>query len=144
MGARKNAMKTRGKPFPKGNPGRPTGARHKATQAIEALLEGEAEAVGRKCIELALAGDGTAIRLVMERVSPLRKGRPVRLSLPAINTLSDLPGALSTVIAAMSEGEVTPEEALTIANMIEAKRRMIETVELEQRIAALEEARGAK
>ena len=144
-------MKTRGKPFPKGNPGRPRGARHKATLAIEALLEGEAEAVGRKCIEMALDGDSTALRLVMERISPVRKGRPVQLSLPAINACADLPGAIGTVISAMSNGEVTPEEALTIANtieakrrMIEAKRRMIETVELEQRIAALEEARGAK
>jgi hypothetical protein len=103
------------------------------------LLEGEAEALGRRCIEMALGGDSTALRLAMERIAPVRKGRPVQLSLPVINSCADLPAALGAVISAMSEGEVTPEEALTIANTIETKRRMIESVELEQRIAALEQ-----
>ena len=41
-----------------GNPaGKPKGARHRATLAAEALLDGEAEALTRKAIELALAGD---------------------------------------------------------------------------------------
>ena len=40
--ATNNAPKTRGRPFQKGNPGRPLGARHKATLAAEALLDGEA------------------------------------------------------------------------------------------------------
>ncbi len=39
------------------------GARHKATVAAEALLDGEAEALTRKAVEMALAGDGTALRL---------------------------------------------------------------------------------
>ena len=33
--------------FTEGNPGRPPGARHRATQAALALLEGEAEALTR-------------------------------------------------------------------------------------------------
>ena len=38
-----------------GNPaGRPRGARNSATLAAEALLIGEAEALTRKCIEMAL------------------------------------------------------------------------------------------
>ena len=47
-----------GRPFPKGqsgNPaGRPIGARNAATQLAEALLDGEAEALTRKLVELAL------------------------------------------------------------------------------------------
>ncbi len=38
-----------------GNPnGRPKGARNKTTVAVEALLEGEAEALTRRAIDLAL------------------------------------------------------------------------------------------
>ena len=37
--------------FTKGNPGRPRGARHKTTLAVEALLEGEAEGLTRKAVE---------------------------------------------------------------------------------------------
>ena len=73
----KTAGKQRGRPFNKGrggNPaGRPEGSRHKASIMIEALLEGESEAVGRKCIEMAKNGDATALRLVMERIAPLRR-----------------------------------------------------------------------
>ena len=57
--------------FPKGksgNPkGRPKGARNKATLAAEALLDGDAETITKKAIELAKAGDLTAIRLCLRR-----------------------------------------------------------------------------
>ena len=46
-----------------GNPaGKPKGARHRATLAAETLLDGEAEALTRKAIALALAGDPIALR----------------------------------------------------------------------------------
>ena len=68
------ALKQRGRPFKpgqSGNPlGRPKGARNRATIAAEALLDGEAEALTRKAIELALDGDTTALRLCLERLMP--------------------------------------------------------------------------
>ena len=49
------------KPGQSGNPnGRPQGSRNRATLAIDALLEGEAVAITRKAIELALGGDDLA------------------------------------------------------------------------------------
>jgi hypothetical protein len=128
-----------------GNPkGKPCGARNKVTRAAEQLLDGEAEALTRKAIELALAGDTTALRLCMERVAPVRKGRPVRLDLPPMITASDTLAALSVVAASMAEGDITPEEAVTIASLLEAKRKAIETVEIEARLAALEQAQVTK
>ena len=54
-----------------GNPnGRPKSARNKSTLAAEALLDGEAGALTRKAIELALNGDLGAIRLCLERIIP--------------------------------------------------------------------------
>jgi hypothetical protein len=41
--------------FRPGNPGRPAGARNGATLAAMALLEGEAEALTRRCVEVTLA-----------------------------------------------------------------------------------------
>jgi hypothetical protein len=64
---------TRFKPGQSGNPsGRPKGARHRTTVAIEALLEGEGEALTRKAIELAKSGDMQALRLCMDRLAPSR------------------------------------------------------------------------
>jgi hypothetical protein len=77
--------------------GRPLGARHKVTLAIEALLEGDAERLGRKAIEMALAGDTVALRLCLERIAPARKSSPVEVDLPPIASVADMPLTLSAV-----------------------------------------------
>ncbi len=138
---RNNAAKTRGKPFPKGNPGRPKGARHRATQAAEALLDGEAEALTRKAVELALGGDGAALRLCLERILPPRKGRAVALDLPPIRGAADLADAQAVIVAAMADGALSPVEALEAAAVLEAVGASLERRDLEARLAALE-ARG--
>ena len=74
---RSNAGDTRGRPFQAGNPGRPKGARNKASLAAEALLDGEAETLARKAVEMALAGDTTAMRLL--RRDRLSRSRCLRL-----------------------------------------------------------------
>src|ERR1700751_5428740 len=82
-----------------GNPaGRPPGARNKATEAAERLLEGEAEALTRKVVELALEGDSTALRLCFDRIIPPRRGRPVRLDdVPAGRGAADLGEAMAAI-----------------------------------------------
>ena len=136
------ARKQRGRPFRKGQSGNPSGkakgTRHKATMAVQALLEGEAETLTRKCIDLAKAGDTTALRLCMERLAPAMKSRAVNLSMPSIETAADVLKAQSAAIGAMASGEITPDEAATIAGVLEAKRKAIETADLEQRLTAVE------
>src|SRR5690348_5492586 len=99
---RNNAANTRGKPFQPGNPGRPKGARHKATLAAEALLDGEAEGLTRKCIEAALNGDGAAMRICMDRILPPRKERPVNFKLPPLQSAEDAAAAMATITAAVA------------------------------------------
>ena len=73
------------RPGESGNPnGRPPGSRNKTTLAVESLLDGEAENLTRKAIELAKDGDLTALRLCLERIAPPRKDRPVTFSLPKL------------------------------------------------------------
>src|ERR1700752_1845518 len=78
----------RGRPFEKGRSGNPGGRRlgsqNKATLAAAALLAGESEALTRKAVEMALAGDPTAMRLCMERVLPPCRERTVEFSLPTL------------------------------------------------------------
>ena len=126
-----------------GNPnGKPKGARSKATFAAEALLDGEAEAITRKAIEKAKDGDMTAIRLCLERILPAVRSRPIEIDLPPVETAEDITAAQGAVIAAMARGEITPDDASTVAGVLEARRRAIETVELEKRIEILEGARS--
>ena len=126
-------------PGQSGNPaGRPKGARHRVTLAVETLLAGEAEGLTRKAVEMALAGDASALRLCLERICPAKKGRTVTLSLPRIDTSVDVLSALGDVLAAVAEGEITIEEAQTLATILETKRRAIESADLEVRVEALE------
>ncbi len=73
-GKQEKPIRGRFRPGQSGNPsGRPKGARHKATMAVEALLNGEADAITRKAIDAALAGDMTAIRLCLDRIAHLAR-----------------------------------------------------------------------
>jgi hypothetical protein len=136
---RNNAAITRGRPFQPGNPGRLKGARNKATLAAEALLDGEGEALTRKAVELALAGDTVALRLCLERILPPRKDRPVAFELPAIDTAADTARAAAALARAVAEGEVTPGEAVEIAKVIDIYVRALTAHEFEARLAALEQ-----
>ena len=141
------AAKQRGRPFTKGqsgNPaGKPPGARHKTTLAAEALLDGEASKLTRKAIDLALDGDGAALKLCLDRILPPRRSRLLRMELPKIKAPGDIVAALGAVVDAVAAGQIAPDEAQGIAAVLEAKRRAIETAELEARIAALEGGRHA-
>jgi len=125
--------------FAPGNPGRRPGCRNKATLAALALLEGEAEALTRRCIELALAGDPTAMKLVLDRVLP--KGRAPKIRLP-MRTLAELDQATGVIGYALAEGQVSLDEVGQLSALVEARRRVIATTELERRLVALEAAQG--
>jgi len=139
---RKNAGKTRGRPFKLGNSGRPQGSRNKATLALEALLTDEGEAITRKAVEKALDGDMTALRLCLERLIPVRKDAPITFNLPEMKNANDSAAAMSGMLRAMADGEITPTEASSVASIIETYRRTLETTEIEDRLAALETERS--
>lgn len=127
--------------FAPGNPGKPRGSRHRATQAIENMLQGQSEALTQKAIDLALEGDGPALRLCIERISPVRKDAPVEFDLPSIASAKDASEAAQAVLQAVSGGEISPLEGATVMGLVEQFRRILETTELEKRITALEAAK---
>jgi hypothetical protein len=129
---------TRGRPFAPGNPGKPKGARHRVTLAAEALLDGEAEALSRKAIELALAGDTTALRLCLDRILPPRRERAVAFSLPTLESAADTAAAIARIISAVAAGEITLGEAAEFAKLVEIYVRALEANEFETRIRMLE------
>ena len=123
--------RVRGRPFEKGRSGNPAGrrpgSRNKATLAAAALLAGEAEALTRTAVELALAGDPTAMRLCIERLLPPCRERAVRFCLPPIESVSDISAAMQAVTSALAKGDITPGEAATIAGVVETFARAIES-----------------
>jgi hypothetical protein len=122
--------------------GRPKGARNKTTLAVEALLDGEAEAITRKAIEKAKDGDMTAIRLCLDRLAPPVKDRPVSFHLPEIKMADDASAASGAILQAVSNGEVTPGEASDLVRLPDSFTNTLVATELENRIAALEDRGG--
>ncbi len=127
-------------PGQSGNPaGMSKGMRHRATLAMEALLDGEAETLARKAIELACGCDTVALRLCLDRLAPVRKDRHAVFDRPAIDTTADLPKATNALLQAIAAGELTPSEAADIGVAVDAHVRAIEVTDLHQCLARLEE-----
>ena len=132
----------RGRPFAKGQSGNAAGpragCRNKATEAAALLLQGEAESLTRKAVELAIAGEPTAMRLCLERILPACRDRTVKFPLPPIESASDIAAAMKAVTSALADGAITPGEAATIAAVVDTFVRAIETSDFDRRLKELE------
>ena len=132
-------------PGQSGNPsGRPPGSRSKILIALEALGEGEAEAIVRAMIDKAKDGDAAAAKAIFDRVWPPRKGARIQFDLPDVARAEDLPEAIAAINGQVAEGEISPDEGSLIVGLLETQRKAIETIELAARVATLEERMGRK
>lgn len=123
-----------------GNPaGMKPGTRHRATCLAEKLMAEGIERVVAGMVAAAEEGDAAAGRIIIDRIAPRARGRCVQLDLPRITSAADLVQALSVISDAMSRGDLSAEEAQAAASVLDNHRKAIETIDLERRIAALEQ-----
>ena len=108
----------------------------------ERLLDGQAEELIQQCVQKALDGDSTAMRLCIERLVPPRKDRPVNLDLPQMECVEDTIKAMAVISSGVADGELTPSEGQVLSGMVENYRKAIETTELEERISNLEKRKN--
>ena len=137
----KSARKARGRPFKSGNPGRPPGSKNKTTQMVEQLAEGQAEQLIQKALELAQAGDVACLRMVLDRLWPVRKGQPVNIDLPSPKSSADVLDVVSKLWSAIAEGRLTADEASALSLVAERSMQIINQQEILKRIEALEKRR---
>ncbi len=129
------------KPGVSGNPlGRPAGRRNKATELLEAMLVEDWQAVAKGLLDAAKKGNASAARVVLDRVAPKPRGRTVALELPPVETVADVDKALNVVLAGIGGGTVTPSEGATISGILEAKRRVLVSTLLDERVQKIEGA----
>lgn len=125
-----------------GNPrGKRPGTRNRTTLAMEALLDGEAQAITRKAVQLAKAGDTTALRLCLDRLYPVRRDRPITFDAPELQSANDAAELSRAIVRAAAQGELTPIEAGELAKLVDTYTRAVTAVEHEQRIKALEDSK---
>jgi len=133
----------RGRPFPAGNKqgrGRPKGSGNKARSEVQQLIDECALPLTRKCISFAAQGDRSAMRLLMDRISPARRDACIRMSLPSIRTAQDVDKAAEKVTQAIRRGDIAPVEGETMMKILEMRAGIITTAQLESRIEKLEAA----
>ncbi len=140
--AENTAGKQRGRPFKagtSGNPaGRPRGARNRTTVAVEEILDGEADALARKAIELALGGDTVALRLCLERIAPAKRERPSPFTLPKLETAADAVQASAALVQAVAAGELTTAQASELGKLVERFVKAVEAADVIERLEKLE------
>jgi hypothetical protein len=126
-----------GRPFAKGNPGKPHGARRKTSVFAERLLADNAEGIIKSVIAAALEGDMAAAKICVDRFCPVRKGHLVKFTMPDMGA-AGVAAAFSALIGAVSSGQITCEEAAAVSTLLDAQRKAIETESIEKRLDALE------
>jgi len=136
-------MATGGRPFERGNKmgrGRPKGSRNKLTQQAREIFETHAASVMRKGVSVALQGDTRLLttfvnRLLGPQTFPKKFGKlPMR-------TTGDLMDTFDLVAKQLGAGEITLSEAQELLSIIEQRRKLIETHDMERRLQNVEEGR---
>lgn len=119
-----------------GNPnGRPKGVIDKRIRLRE-LLEPHAAALIARAVELALAGDVSALRLCLERLIPKMRHETFSLALDN-NDMSNTEATMmagAATLQAVIDGVIAPEQGNAFSTMLENQRKAIQMVDLSQQI----------
>ena len=129
------------KPNQSGNPdGRPKGTGYRQ-QLFKALVERHKEALFETGNDLALSGNESMLRLFLERMLPSRPNdEPIDLdAAEGLKTAYGLLESGENVLKAISQGQLTPQQAKTVMATIEMQRKNVETSEIAARVIAIEQ-----
>jgi hypothetical protein len=103
-------------------------------------LNDTGEELTQIAINLARTGHPVALKLCMDRVFPM-KDRPVTFDLPAMSTAADAVGAMGSIVLGLADGDLTPQEALRVAKLVESFSKTLCTAELERELRKLANGR---
>ena len=105
------------------------------------LME-KADELADAVISRALEGDVQALTLCIERVLAPAEEYRMQIDLPPLDTQEHILQASEAVVRAVSLGELDPEQAKTLHELIEAHWRILEGSELGHRVHQLEQRSG--
>jgi hypothetical protein len=133
-----SGLKSRGKPFAKGNPGRKPGSKNKSIAFAETLKDMDPQPLLQKAYQLGLSGNVAMLKFLLERMVP--RERLIKLEITAINFADDAVHAMSAIFLEVVEGRITPSEAAALSTMVNASAKAIELEDVTNRLNALEAA----
>jgi hypothetical protein len=128
----------RGRPFEKGNPGRPPGARNKSRLLIETLLAEEGDKIAQGVIDRAKAGDVRCALWCLGHLVPARTGFPAYVALPELKSAEDFRVAIANVTRGVGDGSLSVEEAGNLVSLVERCAMVFNTHDFLDQIEKLE------
>jgi len=132
------------KPGQSGNPaGRAAGSRNKQTLAAEALLFEHAKELVDDLVRRAKNGEPAAMRLAMDRILPVGRGRLLPVELPPVRSAEDARIAAGVIMDALKEGALSAREAVDLINVVGALTRLTGALEYIKKVARTEVAKSA-
>ena len=102
------------------------------------LLESHAEPLIRKCLVSALQGDLKAMQLCMDRILPARRELPLKVGRLSLGSIPEISKASELVTQRVASGHLTPGQGHALAELIERRRKVLETEDLDRRLQELE------
>jgi hypothetical protein len=110
---------------------------------VRELLEPHMDEIVERLVGMAKSGDASAMRLVVERLSPALKADGERVFIPELAEAKTIEGKAEAILNAVADGRVSAEAAAKLMSALEAYGRAVSVSEIEQRIAELEASRDA-
>lgn len=121
----------------KGQSGNPAG-RKPGAELVRQLLEPKRAELVQKAVDMALAGDATALRICIDRLAPPARGEAAPVHIPALASAATLTDKATALLHAIGDGQVAPDTGAALLNALAAACRVAELDELARRLAALE------
>jgi len=112
--------------FLPGHPGKKRGCKNKHVLVMEKLGGEKVDQLLDKLFSLAMLGDGTALKILADKIWPNVKSSPVKFKLPSIENVEDLPLLSAALLQAVSEGKIPPDSASQISALIQAHAKSVE------------------
>jgi hypothetical protein len=120
--------------------GRPCGSKNKVTVAAENLFEEESGAIARRAVEMALSGHPQMIKMVMERVVPIKKSSPVKLEgMPTVDTVESAGEAAEFILQSIASGKVSPLDGEILSRVLDKRLHALQITEIERELKTLQE-----
>jgi hypothetical protein len=132
----------RGRPFEPGNKfsrGRPRGSRNKRSARIQQLLDQYGEAIMQTALAGAIKGDAPLLRTFLYFLLRRPADRPIQTGPLPMGSLEELTKSSEKVLQKVTSGKLSPSEARELNDLMEDRRRVLETEGLEKRVRALEQ-----
>jgi hypothetical protein len=103
------------------------------------LLDSHTEAIVSQALALAEKGDAQVLRILLGHILPRRRELPLKTGPLPMGTAAELSQVSQRLMNKVTSGQIGLRDAKGIADLLEQRRQILETENLEKRVRAIEQ-----